>query len=131
MFIFPTNFQGEYTIRTITNDNPEFLTYLEKESLVPGTSFNLLEKAPFQGPLKLLLSGMNAPHYIGLEAAKNIFVSGDRPGVNPKRRAARGPDRALFSFSKLPISESVNLERKVTEAHPVIRKKKRLGRRAS
>jgi len=35
----------------------------------------LLEKAPFQGPLKLLRTNSEVPQYIGLEVAKSIFVS--------------------------------------------------------
>ena len=119
---------GEYTIRKITNDNPDFLTYLEKESLVPGTSFSLLDRAPFHGPLKLMLSGRNAPHYIGLEAAKNIFVSTDRPGVSPKRLAARGPDHALRSFSRPPLARSSSPEQKAAEVHSRNRKRKRVAR---
>jgi len=119
---------GQYTIRKITNDNPDFLTYLEKEALIPGTSFNLLARAPFHGPLKLMLSGKIAPHYIGLEAAKNIFISADRPSMDPKRLAARGPNRALRSFVKLPSSGLSDAERKVANVHHTIRKRKRVAR---
>jgi DtxR family Mn-dependent transcriptional regulator len=65
---------GEYVIRKVTNDQPEFLAYLEKEALTPGVSFVLLEKAPFRGPLKLILAGRKLPQYLGLEAAKDIHV---------------------------------------------------------
>ncbi len=65
---------GEYVIRKVTNDQPEFLAYLEKQALTPGVSFVLLEKAPFRGPLKLLLAGRKLPQYLGLEAAKDIHV---------------------------------------------------------
>ena len=65
---------GEYIVRKVTNDQPEFLAYLEKEALTPGTSFVLQEKAPFQGPLKLVLAGRKAPQYLGVEAAKDIHV---------------------------------------------------------
>ena len=65
---------GEYVIRKVTNDQPEFLAYLEKQALTPGASFVLLEKAPFQGPLKLILAGRKLPQYLGLEAAKDIHV---------------------------------------------------------
>ncbi len=119
---------GDYTIRKITNDNPDFLNYLEKESLVPGTSITLLEKAPFQGPLKLMLSGRTTPHYIGLEAAKNIFVSADRPGGSPKRLAARGPDRALGPLSKRFLSGSPGPEQNTPEIHPRRGKRKRGAR---
>jgi DtxR family transcriptional regulator, Mn-dependent transcriptional regulator len=66
---------GGYTLRKVTNDRPEFLAYLEKESMIPGTRFRLLEKAPFQGPLKLSIRGKRKTQYIGLEVAKSIYVS--------------------------------------------------------
>ena len=66
---------GRYVIRRVISSNPEFLAYLEREDLLPANAFTLLEKAPFQGPLKLLRSNSQAPQYIGLEVAKSIFVS--------------------------------------------------------
>lgn len=65
---------GHYTIKKVIDSSPELLTYLEKELLVPTQTINLLEKAPFQGPLKLLCSGSLSPIYIGLEVAQRIFV---------------------------------------------------------
>jgi DtxR family Mn-dependent transcriptional regulator len=65
---------GEYIVRKVTNDQPEFLAYLEKQTLTPGASFMLLEKAPFQGPLKLMLAGRKVAQYLGVEAAKSIYV---------------------------------------------------------
>jgi DtxR family Mn-dependent transcriptional regulator len=65
---------GEYVVRKVINDQPEFLAYLENESLTPGVSFQLLEKSPFQGPLKLRLAGREEPQYLGVEAAKSIYV---------------------------------------------------------
>ena len=44
--------EGRFTIRKVINASPELLTYLNQESLVPGQSFTMLEKAPFQGPTK-------------------------------------------------------------------------------
>lgn len=65
---------GEYIVRQVTNDKPKFLAYLEKEALTPGTVFVLTERGPFQGPLKLVVRGRKAPQYIGVEAAKSIWV---------------------------------------------------------
>jgi len=66
--------QGRFTIRKVINASPELLTYLNKESLVPAQRFTLLEKAPFQGPLKLQIRGKSAPTYVGHEVATCIFV---------------------------------------------------------
>jgi len=81
---------GEYVIRKVTNDQPQFLAYLEKQALIPGICFVLLEKAPFRGPLKLLLAGRKLPQYLGLEAAKDIHVlpvglSRAKSGAHTKR----------------------------------------------
>lgn len=65
---------GEYVVHKVINAEPEFLAYIEKESLTPGVSFQLLEKAPLQGLLKLRLSGRKEPQYLGIEAARNIYV---------------------------------------------------------
>src|SRR5207245_8218805 len=65
---------GNYTVKKVIDSDPELLTYLEKELLVPTQTITLLEKAPFQGPLKLLRSGSQAPVYIGLDVAKRSLV---------------------------------------------------------
>jgi DtxR family Mn-dependent transcriptional regulator len=77
---------GEYTVRKVTNGQPEFLAYLEKESLTPGTALTLLEKGPFQGPLKLIIRGKKDPQYVGLEAAKSIHVASGKT-VDPSSKA--------------------------------------------
>jgi DtxR family transcriptional regulator, Mn-dependent transcriptional regulator len=65
---------GEYVVRKVTNDQPEFLAYLKKEALTPGAVFHLLERSPFQGLLKFRVAGRKEPQYLGIEAAKNIYV---------------------------------------------------------
>jgi DtxR family transcriptional regulator, Mn-dependent transcriptional regulator len=65
---------GLYVVRKVINARPEFLAYLERESLKPGVSFRLLERAPFHGPIKIQLAGHHEPQYFGLEAAKSIYV---------------------------------------------------------
>jgi DtxR family transcriptional regulator, Mn-dependent transcriptional regulator len=79
---------GDYTLRKVTNDRPQFLAYLEKESMIPGTRFTLLEKAPFQGPLRLRVRGKRKLQYIGLEVAKSIYVSPDESVNMPANRHA-------------------------------------------
>lgn len=66
--------EGYFTIRKVVTASPELLTYLNKESLVPSQSFTLLEKAPFQGPLKLQIRGRKSVTYVGHEVAGCIFV---------------------------------------------------------
>ncbi|MCY3758025.1 MAG: metal-dependent transcriptional regulator [Acidobacteria bacterium] len=65
---------GSYSVRKVTNSDPEFLAYLDKVGLRPATRFSLQEKSPFQGPLKLLTESGREPVYLGLEACGSIFV---------------------------------------------------------
>lgn len=65
---------GSYSVRKVTNSDPEFLAYLDKVGLRPTTRLSLQEKAPFQGPLKLLPESGREPVYLGLEASRSIFV---------------------------------------------------------
>jgi len=65
---------GAYTVLRVHSRDPGFLTFLEKEGLVPSCRFSLLERVPFQGPLKIKLPGRRVPQYLSLEAAKCIFV---------------------------------------------------------
>jgi len=66
---------GQYLFRRVSSSDPEFLAYLEKVKLYPATQFSLQEKAPFQGPLKLLIRDELTPLYLGIEAAKSIHVT--------------------------------------------------------
>jgi len=66
---------GQYRIRKVSNSDPEFLAYLDRMGLLPTIEFSLQEKAPFKGPLKLFLEPKHPPIYLGLEAAKSIYVS--------------------------------------------------------
>ena len=91
---------GEYFVRKVTKDQPEFLDYLKKEGLTPESCFTLLEKTPFQGPLKLLLAGRKVPQYLGVEAAKHIHVlpvgpqqDQDSPHPGRARRTIAFPSR--------------------------------------
>jgi DtxR family Mn-dependent transcriptional regulator len=88
---------GEYIVRKVTNDQPEFLAYLRKEALTPGATFRLVEKAPFQGPLKLLLTGRTVAQYLGVEAAKNIHVlPTGPPGVKHDPASKRAGQTVAF-----------------------------------
>jgi len=72
--------KGRFIVRRVMTASPELLTYLHNESLVPAQSVTLLEKAPFQGPLKLRVRGRNTPIYVGHEVAMCIFVAPSNGG---------------------------------------------------
>ena len=108
---------GEYVVHKVTNDQPEFLAYLQKQALTPGASFRLVEKAPFQGPLKLVLSGRKTPQYLGAEAAKSIHVLPAGPrGAKHSLRSKR-PGQTI-DFPGDPVRPTV--------AEPSSRKRKPL-----
>src|SRR5262249_53947385 len=71
----------------------ELLGYLQREDLLPSRTFTLVERAPFQGPLKLLRDSGLPAQFIGLEVAKSIFVSpcpeGEVPNGLPRTESTQ------------------------------------------
>jgi DtxR family Mn-dependent transcriptional regulator len=92
--------EGRFTIRKVINASPELLTYLNQKSLVPGQSFTVLEKAPFQGPLKLQIRGKTSPTYVGHEVANCIFVCRSTNGT----RRPHGSKRTLLVLAGKKIT---------------------------
>lgn len=69
----------EYILSRVKDQDPELLRYLEKIGMLPGIKIELKEKAPFNGPLTLLVE--HEEQAIGHDVAKNIFVAKiKRPG---------------------------------------------------
>ncbi|HVN81769.1 MAG TPA: metal-dependent transcriptional regulator [Terriglobia bacterium] len=99
---------GVYTILQVKSREPGFLTFLEQQGLIPSRSLSLLERIPFQGPLKIKLSGKRVPQYLGLEAAKCIFaVSADQHeqkllevAKNRTRNSTRLEDRQVLKAKR-------------------------------
>ncbi len=75
------------TVRRVSDENPAMLRYLVTLGLIPGARVQLIERAPFGGPLRLAVSGatesepsqLSAPelHAIGPELAATIQVEVD------------------------------------------------------
>lgn len=63
----------EYILSRVKDQDPELLRYLEKIGMLPGIKVELKEKAPFKGPLTLLIE--DEEQAIGHDVAKNIFVA--------------------------------------------------------
>jgi DtxR family Mn-dependent transcriptional regulator len=57
--------------RVHTHDD-KILHYIEELGLRPGAPFALVDKAPFNGPLKVVVAGTQ--HFIGYEIAKLMYV---------------------------------------------------------
>jgi DtxR family Mn-dependent transcriptional regulator len=66
------------TISRIRTREPEKLCYLADIGLVPGTPFQLINRAPFNGPLRLKLD--RHEQVIGAELAAAIWVNTPEPG---------------------------------------------------
>ena len=65
---------GRYRVQRITDDRPQFLSYLGKLSLRPGTLLEMVERTPFGGPLSLRIGTDGVSAHLGPEAASKIFV---------------------------------------------------------
>lgn len=57
----------------VSDQDPELLRYLEKIGLIPGVELEILEKAPFKGPLTLRVE--ENEQVIGYEVALNLYVT--------------------------------------------------------
>ncbi len=62
----------EMTISRLSDNDPNFLNYLEKMDLMPNKQVIVLDIAPFNGPLTIVHNGEEK--VIGQELARNIFV---------------------------------------------------------
>jgi len=63
----------EYIVNRVKDQDPELLRYLEKIGLLPGVKVTIKEKAPFNGPITLLIE--DTEQAIGNDVARNIFVA--------------------------------------------------------
>ena len=108
---------GQYIVRKVTRDQPDFLAYLEKETLTPGSTFALLERAPFQGPLKLLLAGRKLPQYLGVEAAKHIHVLPAGPQQDDENPHSKRAGRTIAFPSRSGARHPVDPARKRKPLH--------------
>lgn len=64
-------------VSRVKDQDPELLRYLKKIGLLPGVKIKVKEKAPFNGPITLLIE--NTEQVLGYEMAAKIFVA-EMPG---------------------------------------------------
>ncbi len=62
----------DLTIRRVNSESPDFLRYVEKLGLKPGTVVRIVTQEPFDGPITLQVGETSCS--IGSETAHNIFV---------------------------------------------------------
>ena len=60
-------------IRRVSDRDPEMLRYMDDMGLQLGTTIQVCDKAPFSGPIKLLVEA-GAEQQLGIEVAHHIFV---------------------------------------------------------
>lgn len=63
---------GEYVIGRVRDQDPELLRYLEKTGLIPGVKLTILEKAPFDGPLRVLVE--EEEKTVGFGIATQVYL---------------------------------------------------------
>ncbi len=61
-----------YLIGRVKDQDPELLRYLEKSGVIPGVKIKILEKAPFEGPIKVLLE--NEEFTFGYSIARQVYL---------------------------------------------------------
>ncbi|HEU0115916.1 MAG TPA: metal-dependent transcriptional regulator [Thermomicrobiales bacterium] len=69
------------TVVRVSDRSPERLRYLGDLGLRPGAAVTMLEKHPFDGPLRLMVDG--GEHYVGPTAAAAVWV--DRSAIDDGR----------------------------------------------
>jgi len=63
----------QYIVSRVKDQDPELLRYLEKIGLLPGIKIEVKEKAPFKGPITLLVE--KNEQVVGNDVARNIFIA--------------------------------------------------------
>lgn len=59
-------------LRRVSDEDPEALRYLARLNLIPGVAIRVLERTPFDGPLKIMVEG--AEEMVGIELARRLRV---------------------------------------------------------
>ena len=65
-------------ISRVPDRDPEQLRYLGELGVIPGRTITVLEKLPFEGPIRVLIGGDE--HLFGRPLAARINVAPDHPG---------------------------------------------------
>lgn len=62
-----------YIIGRVKDQDPELLRYLEKIGVLPGSKIEVIEKAPFSGPVKIRLEG-KVEQMLGQAVASEVYL---------------------------------------------------------
>lgn len=72
-------------VRRVSDASGDFLRYAAELGLVPEARVEILERAPFEGPIRIRVQGKE--HFIGRDAAQRIFVERKSARSGKPRRA--------------------------------------------
>jgi len=59
-------------IKCISDTDSEMVIYMKKNRLLPETTVKIIDKEPFEGPIKIRIDGHN--FILGYKVARSIFV---------------------------------------------------------
>jgi DtxR family Mn-dependent transcriptional regulator len=78
-------------LRRVQDEDPDALRYLAALDLMPGVELELLERAPFNGPLKVQVGGQE--RFLGAELASSLEVEAIRASstMRKKTKSKTGP----------------------------------------
>ncbi|WP_103663987.1 metal-dependent transcriptional regulator [Gracilimonas amylolytica] len=62
-----------YVVGRVKDQDPEKLRYLEQIGIIPGVRVEILEKAPFNGPVKIRLEG-ESEQVVGHAVASDVYL---------------------------------------------------------
>lgn len=62
-----------FRVQRVSDADPELLHYLEDMGLLPGADVKILEKAPFDGPLKVQIG--DEEKTVGFAVARSVFIA--------------------------------------------------------
>ncbi len=65
------------TVRQVSDRDAGMLRYLAALGFFPGATVQVLEKAPFEGPLRVRIGGVE--HAVGRELARHVYVGTGAP----------------------------------------------------
>jgi DtxR family Mn-dependent transcriptional regulator len=89
--VVPPGAKGQ--ISRVKTRESEKLQYLAEIGLVPGMPFELLNRAPFNGPLRLKIGSNGPEQVIGVELAAALWVTSEIP-PRPHRDTTRNYHRS-------------------------------------
>jgi DtxR family Mn-dependent transcriptional regulator len=87
LMVVPPGAKGQ--ISRVKTREPEKLQYLAEIGLTPGAPFELVNRSPFNGPLRLKIGPNQHEQVIGVELAAALWVTSQLPVQQAKKSTAQ------------------------------------------